>query len=232
MSHTIYCNLNCCVLSGGLFHFRKDLAYSVTKDDLQLYLDVPENTLLNDVFFYIMYHLSSFQNMHEYQVTRATNILEFVHTSTQAIPDSVIPETYRISKQLVAYLETLVAFSPYYVAGDHRTTGRVDNFYMQALARYKDFTYKEFHKYIARKMEAFYRRHGFPVTKADRGRPEPDESQEPAVGDVVPVEGGAAVNQSYRLSDGEDEEEEDGAAGVEPAAGEPAAAAAAEAGPA
>ena len=232
MSHTIYCNLNCCVLSGGLFHYKKDLAYSVANEGLKLYHDVPENTLLNDVFFYIMYHLSSFQNMHEYQVTRATNIFEFVHTSTPAIPDSVIPETYRISKQLVAYLETLVAFSPYYVAGDHRTTGRVDNFYMQALARYNDFTYKEFHKYIARKMEAFYKRHGFPATKGDRGRPAPDESQEPAVGDVVPVEGGAAVNQSYRLSDGEDEEEEEGAAGAEPAAGEPAAAAAAEAGPA
>jgi hypothetical protein len=30
--------------------------------------------------------------------------------------------------------------------------------YRQALDRYKDFTYKEFHKYIARKMEAFYER--------------------------------------------------------------------------
>ncbi len=69
MSHTIFSDLSCCVLSGGLFHFRKDLAYSVTNEGLQLYHDVPENTLLNDVFFYIMYHLSSFQNMHEYQVT-------------------------------------------------------------------------------------------------------------------------------------------------------------------
>ena len=128
MSHTIYTNLSCCVFSGGLFHFRKDLAYSVANDGLQLYHEIPENTLLNDVFFYIMYHLSSFQNMHEYQVTRATNIFEFVHTSTPAIPDYVIPETYRISKQLVAYLETLVAFCPYYLAADPRTQGRVEDF--------------------------------------------------------------------------------------------------------
>ena len=107
MSHTIYTHISCCVLSGGLFHFRKDLAYSVVNQGLQLYHDVPQNTLLNDVFFYIMYNLSSFQNMHEYQVTNDTNIFEFVHTSSPAIPETVISETYRISKQLVAYLETL-----------------------------------------------------------------------------------------------------------------------------
>jgi hypothetical protein len=38
-------------MSGGLFHWKKDLAYSVVNEGLQLYHDVPENTLLNDVFF-------------------------------------------------------------------------------------------------------------------------------------------------------------------------------------
>jgi hypothetical protein len=182
MSHTIYSHLISCVLSGGLFHFRKDLAYSVVNEGLQLYHDVPENTLLNNVFFYVMYHLSSFQNMHEYQVTSETDIFKFVHTSTRAIPNTrplntVIPETYRFSKQLVAYVdsETLVAFFPYYVAGDPRTQGRVDTFYRKALDSYKDFTYKEFHKYIARKMEALYKRHGFPATKASKVMQEPDK---------------------------------------------------------
>ena len=61
-------------------------------------------------------------------------------------------------------------------------------------------------------MEAFYKHHGFPVTKAEKVMQEPDESQEPAVGDIVSVEGGAAANQSYTMSDGEDEEEDEGAA--------------------
>ena len=214
MSHTIYSYLCWCVLSGGLFHFRKDLAYSVVNEGLQLYHDVPENTLLNDVFFYVMYHLSSFQNMHEYQVTSETEIFEFVHTSSPAIPTTIIGETFRFSKQMVAYVETLVAFSPYYVAGDPRTQGRVDNFYHWALERYKDFPYKEFHKYIARKMAAFYKRHGFPATKASKVMQEPDESQEPNLGDVVPVEGGGALSQSYTMSDGSsDDDEEEGAAG-------------------
>jgi hypothetical protein len=212
MSHTIYSHLICCVLSGGLFDFRKELAYSVVNEGLQLCHDIPENTLLNDVFFYVMYHLSSFQNMHEYQVTKDTEIFEFVHTSSPAIPNSVIPETYKISKQLVAYLETLVAFSPYYVAGDPLTQGRVDNFYLQATDRYNDFTSKEFHKYIARKMEAFCKCHSFPATKAAKVVQEPDESQGPEIGDVVPVEGGSALNKSYVMTDSEDDEEEGGPA--------------------
>jgi hypothetical protein len=138
-----------------------------------------------------------------------------VHTSSPDIPNSVIPETFRFSKQMVAYVETLVAFSPYYVAGDPRTQGRVDNFYHRALERYKDFTYNEFHKYIARKMEAFYKRHGFPATtgKASKVVQEPDESQGPDVGDVVTVKCGSALNKSYTMSDGssDDDEEEGGA---------------------
>jgi hypothetical protein len=49
---------------------KKGLAYSVVDAGLQLYHKVPEssaqNTLLNNVFFYVMYHLSSLQvqNMH------------------------------------------------------------------------------------------------------------------------------------------------------------------------
>ena len=158
--------------------------------------------------------------MHEYQVTKDTDIFEFVHTSTRAIPNTVIPETYRFSKQLVAYVETLVQ-------------GRVDNFYSKAIDSYKDFTYKEFHKYIARKMEAFYKRHGFPATKASKVVQEPDESQEPNVGDVVSVEGGSALSQSYTMSDASsDDEEEEEAGGAAAAPAEAPAAGGAESAPA
>ncbi len=174
ISYTLYVRLLSRVLSGGLFHWKKGLVYSVVEEGLQLYHDVPENTLLNDVFFYGMSHLSSFQKMHENQVIKDTGIFEFLCTrlASPAIPGTCVPETYRISKQLVAYLETLVAFSPYYLAADPRTQGKIENFYLKAFERYKDFTYKEFHKFIARKMTAFYAHHGFPKTKADKEEPE------------------------------------------------------------
>jgi hypothetical protein len=79
-------------------------------------------------------------------------------------------------------------------------------------------------------MEAFYKRHGFPATKASKVVQEPDESQE--IGAVVPVEGGCSLNKSYAMSDSEDDEGEGGAVaaagGAEPAAAAAAAAAAPE----
>ncbi len=55
ISYTFYLYFLSRVLSGGLFHWKKNLAYSVVNEVLQLYHDVPENTLLNDVFCYVMY---------------------------------------------------------------------------------------------------------------------------------------------------------------------------------
>ena len=66
--------------------------------------------------------------------------------------------TWLVSKELVAYLETLVAFTQYYRADDARMSGKMENFYTKALSRYKTFTYKDFHKYIARKLIEFYDR--------------------------------------------------------------------------
>ncbi len=104
-------------------------------------------------------------------------------------------------------METLVAFSQYYLAVDPCTQGRTENFYRKALERYEEFTYKEFHKYIARKMAVFNVRHGFPKTKADKQGP--DESEETEVCYVVVVKEGAEINKSYAMSD--DEDDEDGA---------------------
>ncbi len=66
----------------------------------------------------------------------------------------------------------ILTFSLFYLAADPRTQGKIEIFYCKALDCYKDFTYKEFHKYMARKMEAFYKRHCYLKTKADKEEPE------------------------------------------------------------
>jgi hypothetical protein len=57
--------------------------------------------------------------MHEYQ---DTEILEFVHTSS---PATSVPAFQKLTgfqtEPLVVFLETLVVFSPYYLAADPRT---------------------------------------------------------------------------------------------------------------
>ena len=54
-------------------------------------------------------------------------------------------------------METLVAFCCYYRADDSHMAGRMEQFYTQALARFKDYKYPYFHKYIAQKMKDWYK---------------------------------------------------------------------------
>jgi hypothetical protein len=74
-------------------------------------------TLLKDQFCFFMHNLPKFQNMHPYRITPATDIAAHVGTIHPALPGPfAVPETYFFSKELVAYLETLIAFSCFYRA--------------------------------------------------------------------------------------------------------------------
>jgi hypothetical protein len=194
-------------LSGGIFHYKKDLAYNTSLRCCSFYHDVPENTLLNDVFCYFVHNLPKLQNMHMYKITRDTDIKTLVTTSYRSLagPPSV-PETYLFSKELVAYLETLIAFSVYYRADDPRMSGKMDQFYTKALAAYNDIRYPEFHKYIIRKLDNWYRL--FPFKKNDVAGG--DDSLSGEEGDVVdvPAVDASQVGRSFNMSDGEEDEAE------------------------
>ena len=91
------------------------------------YSTAPANTLLNKVFCYFVHHLPKFQNMHPYRITSSTDIPALVGTTYPALPGPpAVPETYLFSKELVAYLETLIAFSCYYRADDSSMAGKMD----------------------------------------------------------------------------------------------------------
>jgi hypothetical protein len=126
-----------------------------------LYHDDSNNTLLNNVFFYVLHHLPRLQNMHEYSVAADTNIETFVQRKYPQLegPPSVdsVPHVNFFSKNLLGYLETLVAFCPYFRADDGRMAGKMETFYQQAVHRYKDFKFtdKQLHQYITRKLTAW-----------------------------------------------------------------------------
>ncbi len=172
--------------------------------------------------------------MHGYRLTKAMDLTKFVHTSFPALdgPPSA-PETYMVSKELVAYLETLVAFTLYYRADDARMSGKKENFYTKALSRYNPFSYKEVHKYITKKLIAFYDR--FEPSESKEGPAEPKEGDVVEVGDLAE---GSIIEQAFYMSGGSDEEAADGpapapgTAGPAVAANEEAAAASSGAAPA
>jgi preprotein translocase subunit Sss1 len=51
-------------------------------------------------------------------------------------------------KELLTYLETLVAFCPYYRADDPRVTAHIDKCYHSALEKYRDIPYDELHGFL------------------------------------------------------------------------------------
>jgi len=171
-----------------------------------LYEDGKNNTLLNDVFFYVLHHLPRLQNMHEYSVDAGQDIEAFVKRKYQQLegPPSV-PPVFFFSKNLLAYLETLVAFSPYYRADDARMAGKMEAFYQEAVNRYKAYTDDKLHDYITKKLTAWcdlYRPKPPSTESADKEDIDGEE------GDVVNVDGGDALGVArYAMTDDEDGEE-------------------------
>ncbi len=103
-------------------------------------------------------------------------------------------------------METLIAFSVYYREDDPRMSGKMDQFYTKALAAYNDIRYPEFHKYIIRKLDNWYRL--FPFKKNDVAGD--DDSLSGEEGDVVdvPAVDASQVGRSFNISDGEEDEAE------------------------
>ncbi len=106
------------------------------------------------------------------------------------------------------YFEKLIVFSVYYRADDPRMSGKMVQFYTKALARYNDIQYAEFHKYIIKKMDNWYRL--FPSKKNDNAAE--DDSFSGQEGDivVVPAVDSSKMGRSFNMSD--DEEDEAGVA--------------------
>jgi hypothetical protein len=94
-----------------------------------------------------------FQNMQDYEMTAATGIENYLRECTILVDRT---EIYRFSKEILAYIEMCVAFSPYYRQDrdDPRTSGAMDTYFQGALQKYADITYKALHDYLARRFHA------------------------------------------------------------------------------
>jgi hypothetical protein len=164
-----------------LFHYNKDSkTYGLTGDGLPLYRADDDDPLINDIGIYILDKLGTFQNMKDtYKVTAETDIHDYVGKSTLLLDKTKI---YRFSKELLAYLEMCVAFSPYYMQDDPRTAGAMDMYFRDALQAYADVPYKDLHAYLERRFHAWY-------AKFKPASSEIVGVEDAEVGDIVSVEG-------------------------------------------
>jgi hypothetical protein len=114
-----------------------------------------------------------------YKVTAETDLFDYVGHSTIIVDGTKI---YRFSKELLAYLEVCVAFSPYYRQDDPRTAGAMDTYFRDALKAYADVPYKDLHAYLERRFRVWY-------TKFKPASAEVVGVGGAEVGDIVSVEG-------------------------------------------
>ena len=112
---------------------KKEYGLENKNKDIVLFKTINTNPLFNDFGIYMLDQLHTFQNMQSYAVDSSTIMEAFVKKKTTLHDGTVI---YRFSKELLAYIETLVAFSQHHQADDPCTAGALDEFFTDALKAY------------------------------------------------------------------------------------------------
>jgi hypothetical protein len=182
ISHLIFVLSWCCFFSGGMFHYDcGSSVYGISHAEGHMFRKVPENPLINEFGAYIISKLHKFQNMKCFMVHEDTVIADYVRHRTTLHDGTVV---HCFSKELLAFLETLVAFSPYYRANDPRAAGAMDTYYTDTLRDYGGVSFDDLHDCLTPELTDWYAR--FPPAKAV------DSDEEgPAgganVGDVVDI---------------------------------------------
>jgi hypothetical protein len=175
-----------------MFHYDHDMRehesepYGINNPEGIMYRNSKENPLINAFGIYVLTRLPTFQNMKSLRIDAATDIPDYVRHSTELLDGTRV---YRFSRELLAYLETMVAFSPYHVANNPNAAGPADAFYETALARYKKVPYDKLHEYIADSLVEWYDRFKPDAagTEDDEGAAEEDINGENG---LVETEGG------------------------------------------
>ena len=91
--------------------------YGIRNAEGHLFRKISDNPLINEFGTYVISKLHKFQNMKCFLVHEDTVIADYVRHSTTFHDGTVV---HRFSMELLAFLETLVAFSPYYRANNPR----------------------------------------------------------------------------------------------------------------
>jgi hypothetical protein len=146
----------------NLFHFKQgSKAYSIDPDRFQqvpLFLkNKDENTVLNELFFYVFSRALSWQSLTMYNPKTAEQV-ETLPIRYDAIDASAsgpdLPAVPWLSKNFVAYFEAFLGAAPYYKSTDSRS--KLDQRFAKALKVLNRLDDDKFDQYVRRKLRAWY----------------------------------------------------------------------------
>ena len=176
-----------------MFHYKAGHPDYNVGGHAHLFVKRPDNFMINKFGMFILSEFPKMQNMRSFVVVADTDIDVFVRDKKELQDGTII---YRFSKELLAYLETLVAFSPYYRVNDPRAAGPMDTYYAEALQAYSVISYDTFHNMLAKEMKAWYDR--FPPVEEEVETDSEGEPREPPVVTGVPA---PSVMLSFAVDD-------------------------------
>jgi hypothetical protein len=183
----------------NLFHFKAGTkGYSIDParfGEVPLFFkDKNENTVLNDLFFYIFSRALTWQALTWYNPKTVDH--EWPN-GYGAIPASAsgpdLPAVPWLSKNFVAYFESFLGAAPYYKSTD--TKNKLDRRFAKALKGLNRLDDAKFDQYVMRKLRAWYTK--FPPTPpAEGGAGDEDDAAEAGTGADTPAAGDSGPEMS------------------------------------
>ena len=155
------------VFAAGVMHYKKtSKTYSILPlngvgADKPLYVEKNNQCLLNEFGIYMLDELCNFQNMGTYQMPDPDKLDKFMETRYPGIgteDNMKVDPVCLISKELLAYIDTLLFVACFYKASDPRVISKIQEQYETNLKRYADVTVDNLHQYIKKKMTAWLTR--------------------------------------------------------------------------
>ena len=155
------------VFAAGIMHYKKtSTTYSILPldgvgADKPLYVEKNNQCLLNEYGIYMLDELCNLQNMGAYQMPVADKLEKFFDYRYPGIgtdEDMKVEPVWAISKELLAYINTLFFVACFYKASDPRVISKIQEQYETNLKRYADVTVDNLHQYIKKKMTAWLTR--------------------------------------------------------------------------
>jgi len=158
----------------NLFHFKHGSdAYSLDPAkwrSVPLFLkNIGDNTLVNELFFYILDRAVHWQGMRRLAPRSAAEVEALGMAEYPQVEESrsgpELPKTAYISKTFVAYFQALVGAAPYFKTTDSRN--KLEHRFAKAFKELNKHDDLRFCQYIARKLTAWYTK--FPPTQPSAG---------------------------------------------------------------
>ena len=157
----------CAFFAAGLMHYKTSspkysvLPVSGEGADKPLYLEKGNQCLMNEFGIFMLDELYSFQNMVMYTMPEADKLdafFDFKFSGIGTQDDMKVKSACLFSKELLAYLDTLLYVACFYQADDSRVTSKLQQQYEYNLKRYAQVSDVQLQSYLKKKMLAWLTR--------------------------------------------------------------------------